>query len=137
MQVRGSELLTDIFGFWPSFHDAEVVRIALERTLPFEDGPHLLADIHTFEMTKEVDSDGYHILRHHVVVSFRFGGVDQLQLEGFNNQNVVFGLSIEPIDEGQNDGFRYEVKFEASYGIGANFMCRDVCIETVRPWTPD
>jgi hypothetical protein len=26
-EIYGAELVTDIFGYWPSFHDAEVVRM--------------------------------------------------------------------------------------------------------------
>jgi hypothetical protein len=48
---------------------------------PFSDGPDPLGDLHTFEITKEVGSDGYLVLRQHVVVSFRFRGVGQLRRE--------------------------------------------------------
>lgn len=29
--IAGAELLTSLFGAWPSFHDAEVLRLALDR----------------------------------------------------------------------------------------------------------
>ena len=45
---ENEEKLIDIFGYWPSFHDAEILRIRLDRA--GSDGPSLTADIHVFEM---------------------------------------------------------------------------------------
>ncbi|MFO1054396.1 MAG: Imm50 family immunity protein [Planctomycetota bacterium] len=134
MNIPGSELLTSVFGYWPSFHDAEVVRLELVRVAPFAEGPDLLADIHAFEITRDVGPDGYLVLRHHVLVSFRFGGVDQLRLEGWNNQNVLFALRIEDIRSRQLDVLKFEVRFDSSFGVGADFLCRSVEIQDVRPW---
>lgn len=134
MRIEGAELLTSVFGYWPSFHDAEVVRLELVRVDPFAQGPDLLADVHAFEITKEVGSDGYLVLRHHVLVSFRFRGVDQLQLGGWNNQNALMGLRIDDISSRQLDVLRFEVCFDSSWGVQAEFLCRSVVIESVRPW---
>lgn len=134
MKIQGAELLTSVFGYWPSFHDAEVVRMELVRVAPFAEGPDLLADVHAFEMTNEVGPDGYFVLRHHVLVSFRFRGIDQLQMEGWNNQNVLMGLRIDDISGRQLDLLEFEVCFDSSWGVSAEFLCRSVVIESVRPW---
>lgn len=39
--VHNAEALTQIFGHWPSFHDAEVVAMSLDRV--GDDGPSLEA----------------------------------------------------------------------------------------------
>jgi hypothetical protein len=90
--------------------------------------------VHAFEITSEVGADGRHVLRHHVLVSFRVGGIDQLQLEGFNDQNAIMGLDIVDSRHRQLEGLRYEVRFDASFGMSASFLCRDVAVERVRPW---
>lgn len=136
MDIPGSELLTSVFGYWPSFHDAEVVRLELVRVHPYGAGPDLLADVHTFEITDEVDAKGYFVLRHHVLVSFRFRGVDQLRLEDWNNQNALMGLRITDIRSRQLDALKYEVHFDSSFGVDARFLCRSVAIESVKPWGP-
>jgi hypothetical protein len=135
--LKGAELLTGIFGYWPSFHDAEVVRLALERKEPYESGPDLAADVYTFETTEEVGGDGRYLLKHEVLVSFRFSGIDSLRIEGFNNQNALWGLEIIDIRSRQLEYLRYEVHFAASFGVGAEFFCRDIEIEGVRPWEPE
>lgn len=133
MNIQGSEQLTSVFGYWPSFHDAEVVKLELVRVTPFGEGPDLLADVHTFEITKDVGPDGYLILRHPVLVSFRFRGVDQVEIEGWNNQNALMGLHIQDIGSRQLDVPKFEVRFDSSWGVAAEFSCRSVEIESVRP----
>lgn len=134
MNFPGSELLTNLFGYWPSFHDAEVLRLELVRVEPYGAGPDLLADVHTFEITDEVDAKKHFVLRHHVLVSFRFRGVDQLRLEGWNNQNALMGLCITDIRSRQLDVLKYEVRFDSSFGVDARFLCRSVEIESVKPF---
>lgn len=53
MRIEGAELLTSVFGDWPSFHDVEVVRRELVRVDPFAEGPELLVDVHAFEVCSE------------------------------------------------------------------------------------
>jgi hypothetical protein len=64
-EIYGAELVTAIFGSWPSFHDAEVVRLRLERTEKYDSGPSLHTDVHTFEVTSDIDVQGRYVLRHH------------------------------------------------------------------------
>jgi len=63
-----SEKLTRIFRGWPSFHDAEVVRLILDRT--GSEAPSLEAWIHVFQATSEVDSTGHYVLKNHTLVTF-------------------------------------------------------------------
>lgn len=46
-------------------------------------------------MTKEVDAKGYYIRRKHDIVSFFLDGQTDLKLNGFSQQNVIFGLSVQ------------------------------------------
>jgi hypothetical protein len=46
--VEGAESLYKWFGYWPNFHDAEVMSLHLNRGAPSS------LVIHTWEMTKEV-----------------------------------------------------------------------------------
>jgi hypothetical protein len=135
--IPGADLVTSVFGYWPSFHDAEVVRIGLERTTDFGSGPSLTADVHAFEMTSEVDPRGYYVLRHHVLVSFRFDGVQQLQISNFNNQNAILGLGILDIRSRQLEGLHYEVGFDAAHGADVSFLCRSATVTGVRPWNAE
>jgi hypothetical protein len=138
-RIDGAERLTRVFGSWPSFHDAEVLWVRLDRR-PFDevdDGPGVEALIHTFEMTSEVGPGGYYVLRHHSLVLFRFHDVDELDLGGFNHQNVLFGLSIADVRECQIERINFEVTLESSYGLSGSFLCRRVEVKEVTPCTED
>jgi hypothetical protein len=132
--IAGAELVTRVFGYWPSFHDAEVVRVALSRTSDYMAGPSLEADVHAFEMTSEADERGFLVLRHHVLVSLRFDGLEQVQISNFNNQNALMGLEITDIGSRQLEGLNFEVRFDAAHGVDLALLCRSATVTAVRPW---
>jgi Immunity protein 50 len=104
-EIPGAAELQEWFGYWPSFHDAEIVGLHLNRQ-----GVSSLR-VHTWEMTKEIDEKGYYVLAKHIVVEFIFEAVSGLSLEGFNEQNVLFGLAIEKTDWG------FRVTLDNCYGL--------------------
>ncbi len=127
--VVGADVLTSIFGGWPSFHDSEVVRFALDRS--GEDGPSLEAEIYVFDMTSEVDAKGYFVLRNRSVVTFRFEGVANCRLDGFNGQNVLSGLWVERVDP--VEGLELRVEMPSIYGVDASLDCKAARVLRVRP----
>ncbi len=131
-RIIGYDKLTSLFGYWPSFHDSEVLWVRLDRRHLGEGyGPNLDALIHVFEMTSEVSPDGYYILRHHSLVHFRFHGVIELRLEEFNLQNQLWELAISDIGEGQTQRIHFQVEFVPSFGLSASFQCNRIQLLTV------
>ncbi len=114
--VEGAKDLRDWFGYWPTFHDAEVIRLYLNRS----DASTLA--LHTWEMTKEVDEKGFYVVTKNVVVEFVMKEVVGLSLNGFNHQNVVFGLAIDRVDGG------YRLTLEDCYGIAGTIDATDISI---------
>jgi hypothetical protein len=131
-KIQNSCLLTDIFGRWPSFHDAEVLRITLDRDEPHPFSPNLQATIHVFEMTSQIDEQGRYVLKNHVAVTFRFLEIYELQLEDFNHQNVLQGLRIIDVSDRQLERIELEVSFDGIYGLSAKFQCNSITIEAVK-----
>ena len=103
--VEGAKNLRDWFGYWPNFHDAEVISLHLNRSATSS----LL--LHTWEMTKETDEHGYYVLAKHVVVEFVLEEILDLSLSGFSHQNVLFGLAVHRIENG------FRLTLGDSYGI--------------------
>jgi Immunity protein 50 len=97
--VKGACALFDWFGYWPDFHDAEIISVEPNR----RDTSALR--VHIWEMMSEVDDKGYFRLRKHVLVTFLLDGVRDLELSGFSHQNVIYGLEISRADS----GFRLEL----------------------------
>jgi hypothetical protein len=135
-KIEHSKLLTDVFGRWPSFHDAEVVSIELFRQSKGVSEPNLRAKVHVFEMTQEIDDGGFYVLKNHVLVTFLFGGIDESQIAGFNQQNVLWDLAITDISSRQLERLRFEVHFSSSFGVEAEFKCSSIEIEAVAPIGP-
>ncbi len=132
--IEGANQIVAVFGRWPMFHDAEVLWITLDRS---GDGdsvePTLDATVHAFEGTDQVDKDGYYVSRHHVRVHFRFRGIEELELGGFNCQNVLFQIEIQNLHELQTELIQFGVYFRASYGVFATFHCRAIEVVSVEP----
>jgi hypothetical protein len=140
-KIRNSEALEDIFGYWPSFHDAEVVEVRLDRgdSLAPDGGPRkptLEADTHVFEMTDQVTEQGFYAQRKHTLATFAFRGIDELQLDGFNHQNVLFGLELEDISDRQLEVLKWRVSFDSSFGLAATFMCEEIEVVRAVPFDP-
>jgi hypothetical protein len=130
--VEHSDRVTSIFGAWPSFHDAEVVRLVLDRTGP--EGPTLEVQIHVFAATSEVDSTGHFVLKNHTLVTLRFTEVALETLEGFNHQNALFELSISEVAPGAQHDRRLRVEMPSSYGLEATFDCKRAIVADVKPY---
>jgi hypothetical protein len=117
--IPGVVDLHDWFGYWPSFHDAEIVNLQLNR----KGGSSLFA--HTWEMTKELDEKGCFVMTKHIVVEFLFDGVFDLNLTGFNQQNVIFGLDIEKTDSG------FRLTLDECYGLSGAIEAKTMSIRII------
>ena len=155
--IRNSHKITDIFGYWPSFHDAEI----LELRLKVADGepwvvgsvsPALEMVIHVFEMTKDLTSEGYFVLTKHTLVRMRFENVEGLELSDFWFQNCIFDLEfgIEPMSYPHGGGpvegpppSVLLVEIHSSVGLSGKFKCQSAevvsaesCDESGKPPSP-
>ena len=129
--VENASALTQVFGEWPSFHDAEVHTMLLDRAGAH--GAGLEARVHVFRMTDEVDARGFYVLTHHSLVRLRFDDISLLQLRWFNTQNALSDLLLEPVEPQTNEGGRrYRVRFGSAWGVEAELFCNQIAV-TSRP----
>jgi hypothetical protein len=139
--IEGIEKLTCIFDRWPSFHDAEVVDLHLWRGDSMTERSHprfpvLKAKIHLWEMTNEIDAESYYVLRNHTLGTLRFHDVFDLEIKGFSNQNVIFGLSIESKELSEDPWKRsFAVECEPVAEFGATFRCFGIEVVDAIQWT--
>jgi hypothetical protein len=138
-KIVGAEKLVGVFGYWPTFHDAEVLAMQLDRK-PLNEanyGPTLQALVHTFEITNEVSPEGYLILRHHVLARLIFHEVAELRLEEFNHQNALMGLNLTDLRYRQLERVKWAVQFDSAFGASASFQCYSVEVSNVVPCGED
>jgi immunity protein 50 of polymorphic toxin system len=127
--ITGADRLVERFGGWPSFHDAEVVRLALDRS--GTNGPTAEMLVHAWLMTDKVDERGYYVLEKHTLVRFVFERIASIELSEFNHQNVLFGLEVAPETVDGEPAFR--VALDPSYGLGGSLVCGRVVVADVTP----
>jgi hypothetical protein len=138
--IVDSEKLTNIFGRWPSFHDAEALELHLSRgkVSPAENFylfPILTLKFHLWEMTKEVNADGYIVLKNHTLATLKFCDVSKLRLEGFNHQNAIFGIHIDRLERTEPPSPYFSVTLAPCYGIDASFECLGIEVAEAVPCT--
>jgi hypothetical protein len=136
-EIENKEVLTEVFGYWPSFHDAEVLSIHLDREgQSGYFGPTSSAKVRVFEITSEVSEHGSYILRHHTLVTLRFFQVDDFQAGGFNHENTLWGLAITDVSDRQLENIKFEVRFSSSYGLEMAFVCKAVRVVAAESYSP-
>jgi hypothetical protein len=133
-KILNAHLLTDRFGRFPSFHDAEVVHMALHRRDRHSFDPSLESSIRVFEMSGEIDERGSYRLKNEVLVLFRFSKIVNLSLADFNQQNVLSHLEITHLSDRAGDKVKFKVAFSGIFGLTAQFHCDSVSIESVEPY---
>jgi hypothetical protein len=125
--IAGAERLVERFGDWPSFHDAEVIRVVFDRR--GENRPTAELLVHVWLMTNSVDERGYYVLEKHTLVRFVFERIVEIQLSEFNRQNVLFDLEISP--ETVDGAPAYRVTLTTSYGLEGWVVCGRIVVADV------
>lgn len=136
--VTGGDELLAWFGGVPTFHDAEIISLSLNRTGASE------LRIHGWVMTDEVDPNGYFVLDKHAIVAFTFTDIMDLQLDGFSHQNVILGLVLKRATDRGRAGYYalpeedgdIEIELLPCYGLDGFIRAKKVAISFV-PGRPE
>jgi hypothetical protein len=86
--------------------------------------------------SNDVDASGHYVLRNHVLVTFVLHNAEVVRLEGFNQQNVLDGLSFTKPEKPVADTMVVEVELESSFGVSAIFQCARGEVVSVEPCEP-
>jgi hypothetical protein len=139
VDVHGGPDLIAWFGGEPRFHDAEVATLNLRRR------SESTLNVHFWTATAEVDGRGCYVLDHHVIVTFAIEEICDLEIEGFNHQNVIYGLRLfrgREIDPDRklytlgtlpND---YEIELDDCFGMSGRIRCKKLSIR-LTPGKPE
>jgi hypothetical protein len=120
--LKNYQLVRTAFGFWPSFHDANVEDF---RYAPEGDG-RIDLTLHGFVITDETDDRGYFILVKHHLVHFAFHGILEPVFERFmENGNILFDLGFSFPEEFESKG-AFKVNMESAMGgdLDGAFLAR-------------
>ena len=120
--IQGSDDLVTWFGRWPSFHDAEIVSVRIER-----DGKSTLR-IRAWVTGDRTNDRGEYIREREAIVVFELRGIRQIRLEGedADTQNVIAALTIEQLSDG------YRIELSPSYGLSGQVVARELSVRLER-----
>jgi hypothetical protein len=95
-KIQGGKELLDWFGVVPSFHDAEILSLHLDRS----EGARL--NLNGWITTNAVDPQGYFVITKRAMITFAFKEITDLHLDEFSHQNVIYGLELtQHSDQGE------------------------------------
>jgi Immunity protein 50 len=117
--IPGAQDLFDWFGYWPSFHDAEVLGIEFNRT-----GASKIR-VHTWRMTAEVDARGFYVCDKHCIVTLILDEIVDLELAHFNSGNILMDIEFAH----EQDAFILELS--ATYGLEGKITAKKLAFEMV------
>ena len=115
--IPGAESVANWFGGWPSFHDAEIMTLHIdrERRLSF-------MRIRAFSTGDRTNSSGQFIRERDALVVFEFTGIRSVRIEGEDAdvQNVISSLLVEQVSDG------YRLLLGPCYGIAGEFVVKEL-----------
>jgi hypothetical protein len=123
-KLLGSELVEGRLGSWPTFYDAEILTMVLDRG-----GPTLLVRILVGMPIKQAETWTPEPVEAttHFEINLRFNEVDSLELSEFNHQNVISYLALSSITEKRPSGLateeRVKVEIDSVWGLRGSFTC--------------
>jgi hypothetical protein len=121
--ILGADSVVAWFGKWPSFHDAEILEVHLNR-----EGPSWVR-LHswlTTAVTHEKDGKQDGVSDRHAVVTFLLTDVTDLELCDFSVQNVISRLTVEPSPSG------FRLSLSPCFGVSGFIEAREIRAE-VKP----
>lgn len=139
-KIEQNQLLIERFGDWPSFHDAEVLKLVFDRgnhlqiikTESWSDRipESLCVQFYVFDWRYGTESPPYR----ETLVTIRFEDFERFELNGFNYQNPIIGLGIQF----EYSEFRRKDLFAVDWGCSAmshevSFSCERIIVESVEP----
>ena len=132
--IVGSEKLLVALGYWPSFHDAEVISVSAQRVPPVALGGgsvKLVVHVRKYETRGEGTAQYEQVLVKSVLASFLCTRVADLELSGFNHQNVINSLSVHKELSAEATDSPLVLTIEPIWGIGGMVRCALVELSAV------
>ena len=114
--LAGGPELVEWFGYIPTFHDAEILSLHLNR-----EGTSRLI-IQPYHVLSGETVSGAYPEPVQVIVVFTLEGVVDLELAGFNHQNVIYGLKIREAPNG------YQLTLEDCFGLAGTISATRISL---------
>lgn len=124
--ISRAECVIDAIGFWPSFHDAEVISFSVSRPLQGVDSvtvAKLCVHYREHEAVGVGTAEFEYLCQKSLLVELIFSDIHELSLTDFNPQNV-----LESIDLRRSDDSSILVEIVSIWGLGGTIRCAHVAV---------
>ncbi|WP_082559576.1 MULTISPECIES: Imm50 family immunity protein [unclassified Lysobacter] len=118
--VENGKALVEAMGYWPSFHDANVLAT-------HSDAGAFTVTVHLFAMTDQVDSAGYYALEKHHRVTIVMHDMQSSSLPPGYSDDCLASLSFSRV------GDLLQVDFESHMDQDGTVLCNKVEIASIIP----
>ena len=118
----GCEKVIEHFGYWPTFHDSELVSLMLDGDPGRgEFGPTAIITVRWFETERKITSADSGSKG--CIITFAFYDIGKKKVEGRSSQSVTPGFSLVDLS-GNVPRFSLAVKLQGVRGLACEFHCR-------------
>ena len=128
-RIVNHEVVIQRFGYWPSFHDAEVLKVTFEAHPSYRATVTFLIEISEF--INELDANGRYKQFNNCQIELNFTGIREMHFEDFSHQNVIFDLKFKEIGE------FIECSFDSSTGLVASITAEEAYVLSLVPIEPE
>jgi hypothetical protein len=122
--VQNAGRLIDVMGYWPSFHDANVMSV--ERG-----DDSLRLRIHVFAMTDRLDPAGYYELEKHHLATLAFEGISSSAVPTDYQSDCLDRLWFE------QSGTLVHAHIESHLDLGGDILCSRASVQDIVPCSSD
>ena len=127
--ISGAENVIETIGFWPSFHDAEVISFLVSRALP-DQGSATIAKLCVHYREHDAvgvgTADFEYVCQKSLLVELIFSDIHDLSLTDFNHQNVLESIDLKRLQD-----LSILVEIVSIWGIGGSIRCNLVAVGAV------
>ena len=128
-RIVNHHFVTDHYGYWPEFHDAEIISVYCNRNAE-NYSPSIEFKIQVSEITNKIIGTHYKLIKHSII-EIELLDVVEMDMKGFNMQNVAFYIIF-----GQ-DSELLTMEVNPSYGLAAYVSARQIRIKKLEPKESD
>ena len=136
--IAGHEKVIEVFGRWPSFHDGEIHRLALDSTRRDKNGRRYASielHIRGWNLTEQVSEEGFYKQHNDCVVGLLFEQVYDVELDGLNHQNVLSGLELSLARNPHDENLQHlSVELVHCFGLSGAFKAASATVLSITPF---
>ncbi|AXI61583.1 hypothetical protein DLD99_14245 [Pseudomonas kribbensis] len=124
--IQGAGRMIGNIGFWPSFHDAEVISFSVSRPLHHANSG-TVAKLRIYYREHEVVRAGTAVFeycfRKSLLIELIFDGLQDSSLKDFNQQNVLDSIKFKRLQDSS-----IVAELLSIWGVGGVIRCNTVAI---------